>query len=156
MTFRPGDRIRMEQTGDDGFPLVRYGFVSGAVSPDGPWVVMLDGELSCITVHGHDIAPVQVTTIELTLPGRELFENAHLRTGLVAMWQAEAEQAGLAVDAVHPFGEPLGSGLRDAGDSYTLAELVAGGEQYVVRAVTSPLEPGMVRVRADRPNRWDW
>jgi hypothetical protein len=32
---------------------------------------------------------------------------------------------------------------------------MAGGEQYVVRAVATPDEPGVVRVRADRPNRWD-
>ena len=29
MTFTPGDRIRYECTGDDGLPLVRYGFVGG-------------------------------------------------------------------------------------------------------------------------------
>jgi hypothetical protein len=72
------------------------------------------------------------------------------------MWQAEAEQAGLDVDALHPVGTPLGAGLRDANDSWALAEMTAGGEQYIVRAVTSPIEPGLVRVRADRPNRWDW
>jgi hypothetical protein len=37
-----------------------------------------------------------------------------------------------------------------------LAELVAGSEQYVVRATRLPNDPGIVVVRADRPNRWDW
>jgi hypothetical protein len=32
---------------------------------------------------------------------------------------------------------------------------MAGGQQYVVRAFRQPNEPGVVRVRADRPNRWD-
>ena len=31
-TFRHGDRIRYETTGDDGFPLVRYGFVGGVTA----------------------------------------------------------------------------------------------------------------------------
>ena len=42
MTFSPGDRIRYECTGDDGLPLVRYGFVGGVAGSDGPVVVLLD------------------------------------------------------------------------------------------------------------------
>ena len=30
-----------------------------------------------------------------------------------------------------------------------------GGEQYVVRAFQLPNEPDLVRIRADRPNRWN-
>ena len=30
--FRQGDRVRVETTGDDGFPIVRYGFVGGGPS----------------------------------------------------------------------------------------------------------------------------
>jgi hypothetical protein len=74
-----------------------------------------------------------------------------LRRGLVALWHAEADTAGLDVDALHP----LGDGLRDSSDSWALAELMAGGQQYVVRAFRQPNEPGFIRVRADRPNRWD-
>jgi hypothetical protein len=69
----------------------------------------------------------------------------------VALWHAEADSAGLDVDALHA----LGDGLRDSSDSFALAELTAGGQQYVVRAFRLPNEPGIVRVRADRPNRWD-
>ena len=29
MMYRPGDRVRFETTGDDGWPLIRYGFVGG-------------------------------------------------------------------------------------------------------------------------------
>ena len=43
--FSHGDRIRYETVGDDGFPLVRYGFVGGSADEGGPVVVMLDGEI---------------------------------------------------------------------------------------------------------------
>ena len=46
MTFTQGDRIRYECTGDDGLPLVRYGFIGGVAASGGPLVVMLDGEIS--------------------------------------------------------------------------------------------------------------
>ena len=46
MMYRPGDRVRFETTGDDGWPLIRYGFVGGVSGNGGPVVVMLDGELS--------------------------------------------------------------------------------------------------------------
>ena len=31
MNFSPGDRVRYECTGDDGLPLVRYGFIGGCL-----------------------------------------------------------------------------------------------------------------------------
>ena len=45
MMFSLGDRVRWATTGDDGLPLVRYGFVGGVAGEPGPVVVMLDGEL---------------------------------------------------------------------------------------------------------------
>ena len=45
MSFRLGDRVRWATTGDDGLPLVRYGFVGGSAGDAGPVMVMLDGEL---------------------------------------------------------------------------------------------------------------
>ena len=54
--FRHGDRIRYAATDNDGFPLVRYGFVGGVSSDGGPVMVMLDGEL------GGDV--VDLDTIE--------------------------------------------------------------------------------------------
>lgn len=151
--YSAGDRIRFEVTGDDGLPMVRYGFVGALVTPIGPVVVMLDGELGGEVVEISQIAPVSVTTVELTLVGSDLIDEPDLRRGLVAMWEAEAEQAGLAVDSLHPIGDPLGAGLRDSSNSWALAELMAGGVQYVVRATTTPNDPGIVRVRADHPTR---
>ena len=45
MTFSLGDRVRWTTIGDDGLPLVRYGFVGGVAGDGGPVMVMLDGEL---------------------------------------------------------------------------------------------------------------
>ena len=151
MTFRPGDRVRFECVDDDGLPMVRYGFVGGVAGSDGPVVVMLDGELGGDILDLSQIQPVTITTVELCLTGSDLMTEPELRRGLVALWHAEADTAGLDVDALHP----LGDGLRDSSDSWALAELMAGGEQYVVRAFQLPNEPDMVRIRADRPNRWD-
>jgi len=150
VNLRPGDRIRVESTGDDGFPVVRYGFVGGVAGREGPVVVMLDGELGGDVIDVSQISPVSITDLELRLDGSDLMSEPQLRRGLVALWHAEADTAGLDVDALHP----LGDGLRDSSDSWALAELVTGGEQYVVRAFQLPNEPGIVRVRADRPNRW--
>ena len=43
--FSFGDRVRWNTTGDDGWPLIRYGFVRSMAGPEGPAIVMLDGEL---------------------------------------------------------------------------------------------------------------
>ncbi|CAB4576334.1 MAG: hypothetical protein F2534_14140 [Actinobacteria bacterium] len=155
MILRPGDRVRVETTGDDGFPVVKYGFVGGVTGGDdlhpGPVVVMLDGELGGDVIDPCCVQPVSITNVELRLAGHDLMDEPELRRGLIGLWHAEADTAGLDVDALHP----LGDGLRDSSDSWALAELTAGGEQYVVRAFCLPNEPGVVRVRADRPNRWD-
>lgn len=149
MTLRPGDRIRVEAMGDDGLPLVRYGYVGGVADREGPVIVMLDGELGGDVIDLSQIKPVTITNIELCLSGSDLTSEPDLRRGLVALWHAEADSAGLDVDALHQ----LGDGLRDSDDSWALAELTAGGEQYVVRAFQLPGEPDVVRIRADRPNR---
>jgi hypothetical protein len=152
-SFHPGDRVRVESTGDDGYPLVRYGFV-GTCGADGePVMVLLDDDLnSCTVVDRTSVLPVTVTTVELRLDGADLLHDPSLRQGLVSLWSAEAEAAGLEISALHH----VGTGKRDSGDSYMLAELTAGGEQYVLRAVCHPNESDVVRVRADRPNRWDF
>jgi hypothetical protein len=151
VSFRPGDRVRIESTGDDGLPLVRYGFVGGVAGTGGPVVVMLDGELGGDIVDLGQVQPVSVTNVELRLSGGDLFDDPELRRGLVALWQAEADQAGLAVEAMHSIGE----GLRDSSDSWALAELTAGGEHYVIRAIRTPNDPDTVHVRADRPTRFE-
>lgn len=152
MNFSAGDRVRMESTGDDGLPLVRYGFVGGVAGREGPIVVMLDGELGGDVVDPAHLQHVEVTTVELCLSGTDLIDDPELRRGLVALWHAEAETAGLDVDALHQLDV---DGLRDSNQSWALAELMAGGEHYVVRAIQHPNEPDVVRVRADRQHFWD-
>jgi hypothetical protein len=116
--YRHGDRIRVRSIGDDGLPLVRYGFVGG-VAGDGV-AVMLDGDLGGNMV--------------------------------VDLSQIEAEEAGLQIGSLHN----IGTGVRDSSEGYALAELMSGGQSYVLRAVCEPNDGDVVRVRADRPNRWDF
>lgn len=154
MIFRPGDRVRVETIGDDGLPLVRYGFVGGHAAPVGPATegsvsVMLDGDLVAAVIPRCRIQIVSVTNVELCLRGADLMSEPSLRRGLLALWHAEADTAGLDVDGLHP----LGDGLRDSSDSWALADMVAGGEHYVIRAYQTPGDPDTVHVRAD-PNRW--
>jgi hypothetical protein len=152
MTFSLGDRVRWVTTGDDGLPLVRYGFVGGVAGNGGPVVVMLDGELGGDVIDLEQLQPVSITNIELHFDGRDLIDDPQLRRGLVHLWQAEAEAAGLDVDTL----EGLGAGRRLPDDSWSLAALTSGGEQYVVRALSSDAEPGVVCIRAEsfRPDRF--
>lgn len=143
-SFRAGDRVRLEMMGDDGLPLVRYGFVGGTPSGKGPVVVMLDGEIKGEIVDPSQIEPVAITTVELCLTGSDLITDPDLRRGLVALWHAEADSAGLDVDSLQPIGE----GVRDSHESWALAELTAGGQHYVVRAIQLPHEPESIRVKA--------
>jgi hypothetical protein len=145
MTFSLGDRVRWATMGEDGLPLVRYGFVGGIAGNGGPVVVMLDGELGGDVVDLTQLQPVSITNVELHLDGRDLIEEPELRRGLAHLWQAEAESAGLDLDAV----EDLGSGHHEANDSWSLAAVTSGGEQYVVRALRSDSDPGGVCIRAD-------
>jgi hypothetical protein len=143
--FRQGDRVRVETTGDDGFPIIRYGFVGGLASGDGPLVVMLDGEINGEIVDADEVEPVTLTTVELCLRGTDLVDDPELRCGLLALWRAEADSAGLAVDCLYdrPSGHHEGNGC------WVLADLDCAGQRYVIRAITPPMEPGVVRVRAD-------
>lgn len=148
----PGDRIRYEAIGDDGFPLVRYGFVGGVAGNDGPVVVMLDGELGGDVVNLHDVRPVTVTTVELALSGVDLVDIPEYRRGLLELWCAEADTAGLDVDAVMPV-----DGECDcSGSVWTLAELHAGERCYALRATRCVDDSDLVRVRAEplAPPSW--
>lgn len=149
-SFRHGDRIRYATTGDDGYPLVRYGFVGGVTDGGGPVVVMLDGELGGDVVDLDTIEPVRIDNVTLRLDGGDLLDDPSLRQGLVRLWQAEAEDAGLQISALHP----IGTGVRDSSEGYALAELTAAGEQYVLRAAMCPNQAEAVVVRAELPNRW--
>jgi hypothetical protein len=143
--------VRIETMADDGLPLVKYGFVGGVANGDGPVVVMLDGELGGNEVDLRSVQLVSITNVELCLAGADLMNEPELRRGLVNLWHAEADTAGLDVDALRPFGD----GRAEDDDSWALAELLAGGEHYVVRAFRYPHEPDIVRVRAERPTRSD-
>jgi hypothetical protein len=146
--FQHGDRVRVETIGDDGLPLVRYGFVGGLLGDRGPVVVMLDGDLKNNTiVDRSEIEAVSVTNVELRLLGTDLLDDPALRQGLVNLWTAEAEDAGLAIGTLTCIGE----GVPDSREGYALAELIAGGEQYVLRAIRESNGSDFVRVRADRP-----
>lgn len=150
MRFRAGDRVRVRRAGDDGLPFHQYGFVGGVAGPDGPAMVLLDDELGPVPIPLHDIEPIEVTTLELCLPDTDLCHDGALRRGLVAMWQAEAEQAGLALEQV----VPMGDGVRDDVGSWALAELWAGGERFVLRASLLAHDPECLHVRAT-PYHWD-
>jgi hypothetical protein len=146
--FQHGDRVRVETIGDDGLPLVRYGFVGGLVGDQGPVVVMLDGDLKNNTiVDRSEIEPVTITNVELRLLGTDLLDDPSLRQGLVNLWSAEAEDAGLSIGRL----SCIGDGVRDSREGYALAELYAGGEQFVLRAIRESNGSDFVRVRADRP-----
>ncbi|MEL6891808.1 MAG: hypothetical protein AAFP84_09440 [Actinomycetota bacterium] len=149
--YRHGDRIRYETTGDDGFPLVRYGFVGGVADDGGPVVVMLDGELGGDVVEIAAIEPVHICNVTLRLEGADLLDDPGLRQGLVPLWQGEAEEAGIQIGALHP----IGTGVRDSSEGYALAELSSGGEQYVLRATRCSSGSDAISVHADRPNRWE-
>jgi hypothetical protein len=149
VNFQAGDRVRWETLGDDGLPLVRYGFV-GSIGSDESVTIMLDGDLTGDTVvELSQIAPVSITTVELCLNGVDLIDDPSLRQGLVNLWSAEADQAGLEIRSL----EALGNGVRDADDGFALAELWAGSQQYVLRVSPGPADT--VSVRADVP-RWQF
>ncbi len=152
--FEPGDRVRWETLGDDGLPLVRYGFVGGCNGDGNRVAVMFDGQLKGDTVLDLDqLAPVLITNVELRLHGADLLDDPSLRQGLVSLWSAEADQAGLEVRSI----ELLGTGVRDTvGDGFALAELHSGGQQYVLRAVYEAHDDEIIRVSADLPRRWEY
>ncbi|NNE13036.1 MAG: hypothetical protein HKN41_12420 [Ilumatobacter sp.] len=145
--YQPGDRIRWESLGDDGFPVVQYGFVRGTNGDESRIVIMLDGELkSDRVVPCDELAPVTITNIELRLRGVDLLADPSLRQGLVNLWSAEADQAGLQVRSI----DYLGHDATVAnGKGCALAELLSGGQHYILRARTPSADE--VWVKADRP-----
>ena len=59
---------------------------------------MLDGELGGEVIDLDQLEPVSITNVELRLDGADLLDDPELRRGLVDLWRAEAESAGLDVD----------------------------------------------------------
>jgi hypothetical protein len=150
--FSHGDRIRYSTIDDDGLPLVRYGFIGGVTGVNGPVVVMLDGELGGDVVNVAEIEPVHMSNVTLTLTGSDLLDDPSLRQGLVNLWVAEAETAGLEIASLHS----IGTGVRDSSEGYALAELSSGGDPYVLRATLCAHDRDAVLIHADRPNRWEY
>ena len=144
--FQPGDRVRWMTTGDDGLPLTRYGFVGGLNGDHSRVAVMLDGHLKGDTVIPLDeLAPVEVGTVALRLYGADLLDDPSLRQGLVNLWSAEADQAGLEISEV----QCLGTGVRDVGNTFALAEVMAVGRAWVLIAALDQAAPDMICVRAN-------
>ena len=151
VTFQNGDRIRHATTGEDGFPLVRYGWVGAANGDDdGPVEVLFDGELGGNVVAVSEIEPVHIGNVTLTLAGGDLLDDPSLRQALVNMWRAEAENAGLQIASLHC----IGTGVPDATGGYSLAELSSGGDDYVLRVNRCNSDEAIV-VHADAPHRWE-
>ena len=139
-----GDRVRWETTGDDGLPLVRYGFVGAVAGEVGPVMVMLDGELKGDVIQLDQLQPVTVLNVKLHLHGLDLIDDPELRRGLVHLWRAEAESAGLDVDHL----EALGTGER-AAPGWWLGTVTTGGQDYVVKALPSTRDDQVICVRAE-------
>ena len=143
MNYTSGDRVRVETIGDDGLPLVRYGFVSGQNVNGGPLAVLLDGELRPSVFAQEVVQPVSIANVVLSLNGADLFDDPALRTGLLALWQGEVDTAGLAVEQL----SPIQCNCPHERE-WPLAEFTSCGERYVVHAERCPGE--LVRVRATR------
>src|SRR5258706_3480377 len=75
MMYRPGDRVRFETTGDDGWPLIRYGFVGGVSGNGGPIVVMVDGEFTRDVVNPSELEPVSISSVQLWLYRVDLIQH---------------------------------------------------------------------------------
>jgi hypothetical protein len=150
MSYQAGDRVRWVSTGDDGLPLVRYGYIGSTGAGNGRVVMMLDGDLkgNCL-VHMDDIALVSITNIELRLTGCDLLDDPAMRQGLVHLWSAEADQAGLDVGSVRYVSfEPSTFTGVPLGGAVPLAEVDSGGQHYLLAArANRPIDT--ICVRAD-------
>ena len=153
MALHSGDRIRVSTVDDDGVPIVRYGTVGAELPDDGPVVVLFDDLLGGDIVDRSEIVLVALDSVELRLRGTDLLSDLAMRSGLAAMWRAEADVAGLAIAALHALGTH-GAGVCN-GDDWLLAEFTHNADTWLVRATIEPDETTTVVVRADRSNRWD-
>ena len=141
MTFGPGDRVRWATTGDDGLPLVRYGFVGGVAGEPGPVVVMLDGELSGDVV---DLEPAAAgddherrAAPRRRRPDRRSRPAPRPRAPVAGRGRHGRARRRLGARASAPASSCPTS-------SWSLAALTSGGEQYVVRALRTDVDPEVV------------
>ena len=154
MHLRSGERVCVRTVDDEGIPIIRYGTVGSDKRTAGPVVVVFDDLSGSDLVDVSEIERVDYDTVELRLAGEDVLSDTHLRVGLAAMWQAEADIAGLRVDALFAMGTG-GIGIADGPNSWLLAEFTVQGATHVVRATRSDHSPTTVIVRADRVNHWD-
>ena len=145
-SFSHGDRVRYATTADDGFPLVRYGFVGGMTDHDGPVVVMLDGELGGDIVDAAQLEPVHISNVTLTLSCADFLDDPELRHGLVNLWRAEAEEAGLQIVSIEPIDGPVE--LPEGAQSHLLGHINAAGENYRLCAVASSTDDNTIVLQA--------
>jgi hypothetical protein len=144
--LQPGDRVRWETVDESGFPVVRYGFVGGSNGDGTKVAVMFDGELKDDAVVDLDqLEPVTITNVELRLTGADLLDDPSLRQGLVNLWTAEADQAGLEIRSI----DCLGTEARESGACIALAEVWAAGRPWVLKARPDASAPDVITVRAD-------
>ena len=142
--FQPGDRVRWESQGEDGFPVVKYGFVGGTNGDRSRVVVMLDDDLKGDTVVDEtQLEAVTITNLELRLRGTDLITDPNLRCGLVNLWAAEADQAGLEIREVVPIDDATTVTLDDG---CTLARVRAGGQHWELRADYDGLVDDAIRI----------
>ena len=153
-SFRGGERICVRTVDDDGFPIVRYGTIGSATSHDSPLVVLFDDHGTSDIFDWSEVELVTVTSVELHLTGEQLLSDAQTRRGLADMWRAEADLAGLCIDAVRLLGDD-DCGLAEPADRWLLAEFTYETQPHVVHATPHRDAPDTVVIRADRVNRWD-
>src|SRR5690242_16003319 len=101
MMLQAGDRVRLVEQGEAGLPSVRYGWIS-RIAVSGAALVLFDDALDDAVVEQARLEPVSVTELRLELDGTDLLAEPALRSGLAALWAAEAEQAGLDVAGLRP------------------------------------------------------
>lgn len=154
MHLRNGERVCVRTVDDEGVPIIRYGTVAADNRTTGPVVVLFDDLLGSDLVDISEVERIDYDTVELRFDGVDLFEDEGLRAGLAPMWRAEADIAGLRVEAIFALGDK-GVGIADGSDSWLLAEFTVGGVTHVIRATRTQHSPTSVIVRADRANHWD-
>ena len=109
---------------------------------------MLDGELGGDVVNLAEVQPVTVTTVELILHGTDLVDDPDCAVAWCRCGTPRPTPPGSTSTALHP----LGDGECDAPGGWCLAELHAGGERYVLRAVQlRPTSPTWCASAPSRP-----
>ena len=131
MTFQPGDRVRWQTTGEGGLPLVRYGFVGAGVH-NGEVRVMLDGQLKGTTLlPAAALAHVHIPNVELQVAGTDILTDPEMCQGLVHLWSAEADEAGLDLGPIRLLPHDARNGTTVP---VPLAHVEAGGVHYLLQA----------------------